>query len=107
MTRQLETYFNVEIRWTVGFFVGKTLNEYRVHRDISTVYGLHAISTPAIVKWCQMLEDSSTNLTDVVRDGRSVSENTPDMVQRVEDIIHSNCKVRKAQIACSKKSNSI
>ncbi|GBM64716.1 hypothetical protein AVEN_205917-1 [Araneus ventricosus] len=28
MVRQLETYFNVEVRGTVRFFVGKTFHEY-------------------------------------------------------------------------------
>ena len=65
------------------------------------------MSRPAIVKWCQMSEDGRTDLTDAEREGRPEIVSAPDIVQRVEDIIRSNCKVREAHIACLEKSKSI
>ncbi|GBM03579.1 hypothetical protein AVEN_203157-1 [Araneus ventricosus] len=41
-----------------------------IHSEISAVYGPHAMSSPAIVKWCQQFEDGRTDLTDSERQGR-------------------------------------
>ena len=53
-----------------------------------------------------MLEDDRTDLTDTEREGRPATVSTPDMVQPVEDIISSNCKLREAHIACPENSKS-
>ena len=48
-----------------------------------------------------MFQDDRTDLIDVEVEERPATVNTPDMVQRVEDIIRSNSKVREANNACS------
>ena len=60
------------------------------------------MSFSAIVKWRQQFEDGRTDITDAEREGRSTTVNTPDMVQRVEDIIRSNRRVSVAHIALEK-----
>ena len=62
---------------------------------------------PAIVECCQMFDDGRPDFTDVERERRPATMSTPDMVQRVEDIIRSNFKVGEAHIACSENSKSI
>lgn len=62
MAPQLETYSNVEVRRTVRFLWTKRLPSTEIHREKSAVYGLHAMSRPAIVKWCQKFGDGRTYL---------------------------------------------
>ena len=52
MVRQLETYSNAEVRRTVRLLRAKHFKITEIHREISTVYGPHAMSRSAIVKWC-------------------------------------------------------
>ena len=107
MAHQLEFFSNVEVRRTVHFLQVKyfTLLRFIVkYRVWATVYGPHAMSCPSIVKWCQMFEDGRTDFTDAEREGSTATVSTPDMVHRVEDVIRSNCKVRKTQIASSENS---
>ncbi|GBM94961.1 hypothetical protein AVEN_265274-1 [Araneus ventricosus] len=99
MMRQLETYSNVEVRGTVRFFGAKRFTSTEIHSRISAVYGPHAMSRPATVKWCQQFEDGRTDLTDAKRQGRPTTVSTSDMVQRVEDIILSNGRVSVAHTA--------
>ena len=54
-----------------------------------------------------MFEDGRTDLTDAEIKGRPAIVSTPDMVQRVEDIIRSNCKGKESHTACPKISKSI
>ncbi|GBM97566.1 hypothetical protein AVEN_143799-1 [Araneus ventricosus] len=63
---QLETYSNVEVRGTVRFLWAKCFTS----GEMSAVYEPHAMSRPAIVKWCQQFEDGCTDLTDAERQGR-------------------------------------
>ncbi|GBL91783.1 hypothetical protein AVEN_185542-1 [Araneus ventricosus] len=70
MVRQLETYSNVEVRGTVSFLWAKRFTSTEIHSEISAVFGPHAMSRPAIVKWCQQFEDDRTDLTDAERQGR-------------------------------------
>ena len=107
MARQLQIYSNVEVRATVRFLWAKHFTSTEIHREISTVYGLRAMSRSAIVKCCQIFEGGRTDLTDAEREGRAATVSTPNMVHRVQDIIRSNCKVREAHTACSENSNSI
>ncbi|GBL78276.1 hypothetical protein AVEN_42821-1 [Araneus ventricosus] len=93
MASQLETYSNVEVRGTVRFLWAKRFTSTEIHSGISAVYGPHAMSRPTIVKWCQQFEDGRTDLTDAERQGKPTTVSTSDMVQRVEDIIHSNGRV--------------
>ena len=101
MARQLENYSNGEIRWIVCFLWAKHFTNTDTHCETSTVHGPHGISCPAIVKWCQMFQDGRTDLVDAEREGRAAKMSTPDTVQRVEDNIRSDCKVKKANVACS------
>ena len=86
--------------WDNTIFCGLFTNT-EIYREISTVNGLHAMSLPAILKFCQMFEDGRTHLIDAERKGRPATVSTQDMGQRVEDIIRSNCEVKEAHIACS------
>ena len=70
MTRQLETYINVEVRWTICFLCKKLFTSTEIHCEISTVYGSHPMSRKVIVKCCQQFEDGRTDLTDAERKGR-------------------------------------
>ncbi|GBM67454.1 hypothetical protein AVEN_124050-1 [Araneus ventricosus] len=79
---------------------GSRQNVSRVRRFIvkyRKCYAPHAMSRPAIVKWCQQFEDGSTDLADAERQGRPTT--TSDMVQKVEDIILNNRRVSVAHIA--------
>ena len=101
MARQLEIYSNDEKRWIVCFLWAKHFTNTDTHCEASTVHGPHAISRLAIVKLCQMFQDGRTDLADAEREGRAAKMSTPDTVQRVEDNIRSDCKVKKANVACS------
>ena len=59
------------------------------------------MSRPTIVKWCQTFEDGRTDLIDPEKEERRATVSTPDMVQRVEDIISCSYKGREAHIVCS------
>ena len=48
VTRQLETYSNVEEHGTVLFLCAKRFTSAEIFREITTVY---AMSRPAVVKW--------------------------------------------------------
>ncbi|GBN06724.1 hypothetical protein AVEN_119432-1, partial [Araneus ventricosus] len=67
-----------------------------IHREISAMYGPHAMSRPAMVKWWQQFEDGRTDLTDAEGQGRPTTVSTSDMVQRLEDIILRNRRVSVA-----------
>ncbi|GBL93444.1 hypothetical protein AVEN_59653-1 [Araneus ventricosus] len=99
MVLQLETHSNVEVRGTVGVLWAKRFTSTEIDSGISAVYGPHAMSHPAIVKWCQQFEDGRTDLNDAERQGRPTTVSTSDMVQRVGDIILSNGRVSVAHIA--------
>ena len=63
MARQLEIYSNVEGHGIVRFSWKKRFTSTEIHREISTIYEPHAMSRPAIVKWCQQFEDGCTDLS--------------------------------------------
>ncbi|GBL85944.1 hypothetical protein AVEN_63249-1 [Araneus ventricosus] len=69
MVRQLENDSNVELHGTVQFLWAKPFTGTEIHSVTSAVYGPHAMSRPAVVKWCQQLEDGRTDLTDAERQG--------------------------------------
>ncbi|GBM32174.1 hypothetical protein AVEN_136724-1 [Araneus ventricosus] len=99
MVGQLETYSNVEVRGSVRFSWAKRFTNTEIHSEVSAVYVPHAMSRPAVVKWCQQFEDCRTNLTDVERQGRPATVSTSDIVQRMEDIILNNGRVSVAHTA--------
>ena len=79
MARQLGTYSNVEVHRTIRFLWAKHFTSTEIHREISAVHGLHAMSRPVIVKWCKMFEDGRTDLTDVEWEGRPATVSTLEM----------------------------
>ena len=68
MVRQLETYSNAEVRRTVRLLRAKHFKITEIHREISTVYGPHSMTRPAILKWCQEFENGYTDLTVSARE---------------------------------------
>ena len=97
MARQLETYSKVELRGTIRFLWAKRLNCTDIHREILVVYGPHAISRPAIVKWCQLFDQGRTDLGDEHREGRPST--TDNNVQAIEEMIRNNHRVTIADVA--------
>ena len=99
MARQLETYSKVEVRGTIRFLWAKRLNCTDIHREILAVYGPHAISRPAIVKWYQQFDQGRTGLGDDHREGRPLTSTTDNNVQAIKEIIRNNRRVTIADIA--------
>ena len=99
MACQRETYSKGEIRETPRFLWAKRLNYTDIHREILAVYGPNAISRPAIVKWCQQVDQGRTDLNDGHRAGRPSTSTTDGIVQAIEEMVRSNRRVTVAEIA--------
>ncbi|GBM11232.1 hypothetical protein AVEN_198927-1 [Araneus ventricosus] len=97
MALQLETYSNVEVHGTVRFLWTKLFMSMEIHYQISAAYGSHAMSCPAIAKWCQQFEDGRTDLTYAERQGRPITVSTSNAVGK--DIILSDHRVSVSHIA--------
>ena len=69
----------LEVSWTVRFLWAKRFTSTKIHRDISTVYGPHAVLCPAIVKWYQQIKDGRTDLTNAEREGRLTKMSIPNI----------------------------
>ncbi|GBN57698.1 hypothetical protein AVEN_251520-1 [Araneus ventricosus] len=72
--RWLDTYSNVEVRGTMLFLRAKRFTSAEIHSEIPAAYGSHAMSRPAIVKWCQQFKDGRTDLTDAERKANNAEQ---------------------------------
>ena len=86
----------IQSTWDSKFFVGKTLLKYRhSSQNIDSIW----ITCNVTSNHCEMMPDVWRWLHKLNQCGKrrkaSNSEHTLDMVHWVENIIHSNCKVRE------------
>ena len=73
------------------FLRAKHFTSTEIHPGISSVYGPHQTSSPAIVKWCQMFEYGRTDLTNAEIEERTATDSSiRDIVQRVDGVISRN-----------------
>lgn len=85
MACQLEIYSKVKVRGT--FIVGKHFTSFRIHHELSAVYGPHAMSRLAIVGMVPAIRRRSLGLHRCEKQARPTKVSTSDMVQRVQNII--------------------
>jgi len=58
-------------------------------KDMLPMYGEHCLSRQAVHNWVQKFSEGRTIIEDEHRAGRPVEIATPEMLQRIEDIIRA------------------
>jgi len=75
--------------WRCGFFVGKKMEAKDIKKEMLPMYGEHCLSRQAVHNWMQKFSEGRTSIEDEYGVGRPVEITTPEMLQRVEDIIRA------------------
>ncbi|PSN42048.1 hypothetical protein C0J52_22056 [Blattella germanica] len=57
------------------------------------------MSHPAIVKWCQEFEQGCTDVGDADQEERTSTSTIEDIIQKIDEMICSNCRVSITEIA--------
>lgn len=95
MSCPLQVASKLEIRAVTRFLWAKKYNPTEIHRHLNEVYGNKAISRQAIAKWYALFENGRTNIEDDFRQGRPWTSTTNDNVERVNELIRANRRVRR------------
>ena len=73
-----------------------------IHKRLCAVYGSCAVDRSTVGRWVQRVkasESGETDLHDRPRSGRPATATSPDMLQRVNDIIHADRRLTSPQLA--------
>ncbi|GFR83477.1 histone-lysine N-methyltransferase SETMAR [Elysia marginata] len=101
MGAHLETWSKEEIRVVICFLNAKSLNPTEIHKDLQSVYGEHVISRSQVYHWCNLFETGHSDLTDREGRGRSITATSEDNVNRVDELIRQDRRLKLHEIASS------
>jgi len=71
------------------FKVGKTATE--CYEMLKTAFGEQAVGHSQTFQWFSRFKAVRTSIDDDERSGKPVSSSTPEMIERVRQIIHEDC----------------
>jgi len=95
MATPLNTCTTIEQRGVVGFLWAKKMEAKDIHKEMLPMYGEHCLSRLAVHNWVQKFSEGRTSIEDEHQAGRPVEIATPEMLQRVEDIIRAERRVTR------------
>ena len=89
-------------RAVIEFLVAEKESVENIHKRLCAVYGSCAVDRSTVGRWVQRVKASGsgeTDLHDRPRSGRPATATSPDMLQRADDIIHADRRIKSRQLA--------
>ena len=89
-------------RTVIVFLVAEKEIVGNIHKRLCAVYGSCAVDRTTVGRWVERDKVSGsgeTELYDRTRSGRPVTDTSPDMLQRSDDIIHADRRITSLQLA--------
>ena len=77
----------IEYRAVIKFFVKEGLTPNEIHSTFIKVYGDSSPSFSTVKKWAAEFKRGRTSLEDDPREGRPKSATTPEIIEKVHDIL--------------------
>jgi transposase len=89
----------IEYRVVIKFFVKEGLTPNEIHSKFINVYGDSSPSFSTIKKWAAEFKRGRTGLEDDLREGRSKSASTPEIIEQVHDMLLDDRRMKVREIA--------
>ncbi len=99
MSAPLEICAREEIRAIIRYLRSKKKCAAEIYREIIATYGSHVIDARNVRGWVKMFDEGRTSIFDDERSGRPITAKTSTNVQRVQNLIFENCRIRIVDIA--------
>jgi len=89
----------IEYRAVTKFFVMKGLKPNEIHSNFVRVYGNSSPSFSTIKKWTAEFKHGRTSLEDDSREGLPKSATTPEIIEKVHDVLLDDRWMKVREIA--------
>lgn len=89
----------LEYRAVIKFFVLDGLTPKEIHPKLTKVYGDSAPSISTVKKWAAEFKRGRTSLEDDPREGRPKTATTPEIVEKIHNIVLDDRRVKVSEIA--------
>lgn len=90
---------NIEYRAVMKFLVKEGIRPSEIFERLRNVYGDLSPSYSTVKYWCSLFKMGRESLEDNSRPGRPVEATTPDIINRIEDLVLNDGRLKKKQIA--------
>ena len=99
MSRQLQVLSKLEMRAVIRFLWVKRCNCCEIDRQLHEIYDENAMSSQVIAKWCDIIENRSSDIDDAERERRPFTATNSEMAACVSESIHANRHIIKIDIS--------
>ena len=82
----------------ITFFVKKGLMPTKIYNEVKNVLGEAGPSFPTVKKWATEFKRGRTSLEDDPRTGRPKSATTPEIINKVHDIVLEDHRLKVSEI---------
>lgn len=89
----------IEIRAVIKYFVKKGLSATDIHADMKNTLGEAAPSFSTVAKWTSEFKRGRQSVEDDHRSGRPKTATTPQMIQKVHNIVMEDRRLKLREIA--------
>lgn len=90
---------NIEHRAVIKFFVLDGLTPTEIHSKLLKVYKNSSPSFSTVKKWAALFKSGRTSLEDDPREGRPKTATTPQMIQKVHEMVFDDLRVKVRELA--------
>lgn len=99
MAPPIEKWSKVEVRAVIRFLHAKGLKPCEIHSEIQAIYGENVLGHSQVYHWCTLFKDGHTDLEDKLGRGHPFSSKTKETVDRVDELIQSDRRLKVREIA--------
>ncbi|XP_031636072.1 protein GVQW3-like [Contarinia nasturtii] len=89
----------IEYRAVIKFLTKEGVAPKDIDDRLRTVYGDRAPSYATIKLWAKQFKWGRESLEDDLRSGRPIEATAPDMVEKIEHLVHENLRMSKKVLA--------
>lgn len=90
---------NIEYRAVIKYLLKKNLSAKEIHDDMKNTLGGDAPSYSTVCRWINEFKRGKVNVEDEPRTGRPKTVTTPDIVDKVHDIVLNDRRLKLSEIA--------
>ena len=102
----ISNWLNIDVRIrqrsVIEFLTSEGEMPICIHERLQNVYGDVTVDVSTVRRWVRRCKEAEgqTRLADETRSGRLATAVTPGNIQRVDDIIRGDCRVKTDELCC-------